>query len=87
MEINTGHVIKSSDIQLEGSFQLDFDQSGQVSQPSSVPAPAGSAKVTIAENTPQYCVLEVTCSCASKTYVRCQYDQLQPSEQAAQTSD
>jgi hypothetical protein len=82
--VNTvGKVLKSSEVKLEGKFQLKIDADAAPA------ANAGSAnsvalQVNIVENTAEFAIIEVTCSCGSKTRVKCQYNN-QPA--AAQGQD
>ncbi len=72
MEEAAGHVLKSNDVEVEGCFRLEVDQSV------SVQANAGNAKlaqpeVLVVENHPEFAVMEVTCRCGEKTHIRCEY--------------
>ena len=70
------HVLKTSEVQFEGPLQLSLDP---VAAPlSSGPSPtAPQARIRIAENHPEYALVEVTCSCGQTTYVRCEYEPAQ----------
>lgn len=69
----TRRVLKAGQVQWQGSFRLDL-------HPKAAPA-AGAAcgaaqtRIRIAENHPQYALVEVTCSCGKTTLVRCEYTQ------------
>ncbi|MHC4460071.1 MAG: hypothetical protein ACYS6W_14065 [Planctomycetota bacterium] len=67
-----GHILKRSNVKLEGRFHLD---TGEVaSAPTKEKNVASAApQVGIVENQPEFAVMEVTCSCGTKTYVRCEY--------------
>ena len=71
MENATGNIIKSDNVNLEGQFNLNLGQ--PVSNQTNVSNPAAEPKVVIIENHPEYALMEVTCSCGSKTYIKCQY--------------
>jgi hypothetical protein len=67
------HILKGNNVKLEGRFHLD---AGEVA-----PGPAkekngasATPQVSIVENQPEFAVIEVTCSCGTKTYVRCEYN-------------
>ncbi len=63
-----GRVLKASDIKLNGQFRLDIAQdSPRRTKDLSKP------QVRITESHPDFAVVEVTCCCGSKTYVRCDY--------------
>jgi hypothetical protein len=66
------HVLKASEVQLAGSLQLSLDPSAPP-QASGSSASASPARIRIAENHPEYALIEVTCSCGQSTYVRCDY--------------
>lgn len=65
-------VLKARQVQCQGSFSLDLD-------PKATPKAGGSphasapARIRIAENHPQFALVEVTCSCGKTTFVRCEY--------------
>lgn len=67
-----GYILKASEVKLEGSLCLDVTQNG-----AGRPRPAGTALVTpqalIAENHPEFAVIEITCSCGTKLLLRCEY--------------
>ena len=67
-----GHILKRSNVKLEGRFHLD---AGEIAPGSAKRKDAASAtpQVSIVENQPEFAVIEVTCSCGTKTYVRCEY--------------
>ena len=70
----SGRILKSDDVKLEGQYHLDAAQvefaGGQPQQRSAV---LTAPKVRISENHPEYAVIEVTCSCGTKMYLRCEY--------------
>jgi hypothetical protein len=75
MTVTTGKVLKSSEVEMEGTFVLDLacaSHSGS-NQNQQAQAPATPAKVRVLENQKDYAVMEVTCSCGRKTIIRCDY--------------
>jgi hypothetical protein len=60
----TRRILKADEVAFRDPFHLDLDPA--------VP-PAGPS-VRIAQNHPQYAVIEVTCACGKTTYIRCEYD-------------
>jgi hypothetical protein len=79
----TGHILKSNDIELQGRFHLDV---GQVT-----PTPAkgknaalATPQVRIVESQPEFAVMKITCSCGTKTYIRCEYPDVRSSGQETQ---
>ena len=76
MESQTGHILRSDNVKLQGCFHLDIGQNA--------PSPANAknatltpAQVHIVENHPKYAVMEVTCGCGTKTRIRCEYTDAQ----------
>jgi len=67
-----GRVLKANQVKLRGQRRLE------IGQPSPSPAPGfraalASPQVRIVENNDRYAVMEITCSCGTKTHVRCDY--------------
>ena len=72
--VNTvGQVLKSSKVKLEGKFQLKIDAD---STPAANSGGANNAilQANIVENTAEFAIIEVICSCGSKTRIKCQYN-------------
>ncbi len=72
MQKLTRRVLKASQVQWQGSFRLDLDPK-TVPSPGASPHAAVPARIRIAENHPQFALVEVTCSCGKTTFVRCEY--------------
>ncbi|HBG26581.1 MAG: hypothetical protein A2Y10_16225 [Planctomycetes bacterium GWF2_41_51] len=72
MEKSTARILKSSDVRLDGTFHLENNLQQQQPQ-----KPKNSASVPIqariVESQPQFAVIEVICSCGTKTHIRCEY--------------
>jgi hypothetical protein len=67
------HVLKANEVRFEGAFHLGLMPG--VSGPSDKRLGAsGAPRIRIAENHPDYAIVEVTCSCGRTTYVRCDYN-------------
>ena len=79
MQKVAGHILKSSEVKLEGQIRLD---------PRCLPAQArvypreggggdrlgpAQAGVRIVESHPEFAVIEVVCCCGARTYLKCQY--------------
>jgi len=69
----TATVIRSNDTVLGDSFQLQIAQCERSSQLSQQSTAETTPQVRIAENTDEHVVLEVTCPCGRKSYVKCEY--------------
>ena len=67
-----GRILKKSDVKLEGQFTIDIVQPepGQPKQPG---AALAEPQVRIVESRPEFAVIEITCSCGTGMYLRCEY--------------
>ncbi len=67
-----GRILKESDVQIEGQFTIDIVQPepGRPKQPG---AALAEPKVRIVESQPEFAVIEITCSCGTGMYLRCEY--------------
>ena len=68
----TGRILKANQVKLQGQCRLDIGHSSPTPAPKPRPALA-APQVRIVENNDQYAVMEITCSCGTKTHVRCDY--------------
>ena len=69
----TRRILKANEVAFRDPFHLDLDPAVSPAGPESSSDVAG-ASVRIAQNHPQYAVIEVTCPCGRTTYIRCEYD-------------
>jgi len=71
------NILKSKDVMLEGEFVLDSGRrpSFSIQHRKAGVAPSGppTGGVRIAEQQADFAVLEITCGCGAKHYVRCDY--------------
>lgn len=72
MQNTAGRILKSSDIKLEGLFQLSTTQPYLTSTGHQANQSA-SPQARIVENQVDFAIIEVTCRCGSKIYLRCEY--------------
>ena len=72
MQSRTARVLKSNEVQWGGSVKLTIAGAGTTGPTS--PSVSAAQQAQIVENTEQYALIEVVCSCGTKTYVRCEYD-------------
>jgi hypothetical protein len=86
MEKTAGHVLKSTDVKLEGRFRLDAG--------GEAPGRANAGNVTldqpqvlVVESHPEFAVMEVTCRCGEKTHIRCEYSTNHSTEQKPDTKN
>lgn len=69
-----GRILKGSDVKLEGQFHLGVTQVEPGSpKEGKEHVPLAAPEVRIVENHPEFAVIEVTCSCGTKTHLRCEY--------------
>lgn len=66
------HLLKTSEVQFAEPLQLSLDPAA-APPTGATPADSQPARIRIAENHPEYALVEVTCSCGKTTYVRCDY--------------
>jgi hypothetical protein len=71
MPQSTRRILKSNDIELEGQFHLDISRPGAT--PRNNNTALSEPKAHIIEKQAEFAVIEVTCSCGTKTYLRCEY--------------
>jgi len=69
-----GHIIKGSDVKLEGQFRLDVAQvQSSIGGSQKTTAALVTPKARIMESQPGFAVIEITCSCGKRTNLRCEY--------------
>lgn len=73
MQKTAGHILRSDQVKLEGTVrvgtaQVIANEQGNRSRG------AEAQQVRIVENHPEFTVIEVTCSCGARTYLKCEYD-------------
>jgi hypothetical protein len=69
----TRRILKANEVAFRDPYHLDLDPAALSAGPES-PSAAARASVRIAQNHPQYAVIEVKCPCGKTTYIRCEYD-------------
>ena len=72
MATAAGQIFKSDKVKFEGRFLLDAVQAGS-NLPKQQVAVSSEPQVRILENHEQYAVIEVICSCGTRTSLRCEY--------------
>jgi hypothetical protein len=65
-------VLKSDEVEIDGSCHLDIGRPVSPTQPSKNNNSV-AAKVRILDNTNEYALIEFICSCGKKTIARCEY--------------
>jgi hypothetical protein len=72
-----GRILKGRDVNLKGSLQLDVETAA-MSSISKTGAPAVTPHARIIRTDPQFVVIELVCSCGTKTHLKCSYDNQPP---------
>jgi len=75
MEKTTGHILKAGDVKLEGQLHLDL-RNTRTDAPKEQGAALSAPEVRIIESHPEFTILEATCSCGNKIYLKCEYADL-----------
>ncbi|MFB0525112.1 MAG: hypothetical protein ACETVZ_06190 [Phycisphaerae bacterium] len=71
MTETVGQILKSEEVKLEGQVQLDAVRPGRAAfHPGQT---SGEPTADIVENHPEFAVIEITCCCGARTYLRCEY--------------
>ena len=64
--------MKGNEVKLEGRLQLSLT-SPRVNQTKNGGSALPAQQVRIVDNNPQYAMIEITCCCGMKTYLKCEY--------------
>jgi hypothetical protein len=69
-------IIKSSNINVEGVYQLPIGSVAGVGVPSgdAMPSGDGQASARVIETTAEYATIEVVCPCGTVSQIRCNYN-------------
>ena len=72
MRNSATRILKGSDVKLGGQFTLDIMQT-ETSTSGEPAAALGEPQVRIAESQSEFSVIEITCSCGTSMFLRCDY--------------
>ena len=86
MKKTAGRILKSNDVKLEGRFHLDVGHIAP-SRTKGKNVALATPQVRIVESHPEFGVIEITCSCGTKTYLRCEYAGAESPTEAPQTQN
>ena len=75
MKQTTGKIIKSDQVNIEGTYQLGLSQANHCSH-ESMNTTLRTPQVKIIENNDGYVVIQVTCSCGQKINLKGEYNAL-----------
>ena len=79
-------ILKGSDVKVDGQFTLDIVQAE--TSPTGEPAAALSEpQVRIAESQSDFSVIEITCSCGTSMFLRCDYAGVKAAEVSEQKAE
>ncbi len=71
-----GRILKGDSVKLEGRVCIDavrVPAGEQQAVPEEKNAVLATPQVCVVENHPEFAVMEITCSCGTKTHLRCEY--------------
>jgi hypothetical protein len=71
------HILKANQVAFDGPLHLGLDPGGRPHGADPQCALTG-ASARVAQNHPEYAVIEVTCDCGKTTYIRCEYAAANP---------
>ena len=86
MQKQTGRILKSDEVTLEGRLQLDVPNT-QPNLPRGTSAALVTPQARMVENHPEFAVIEMICSCGRRTYLKCEYTYSESSEKASETQN
>jgi hypothetical protein len=72
MKNTAGRILKESDVKLDGQFTLDIVQT-KASSSKEPAADLVEPQVRIVESQSEFSVIEITCSCGTSMFLRCDY--------------
>lgn len=81
MTQTTGKILKSDQVNFEGSYQLGLSQANH-STPENMNTIVKSPQVKILENNKGYVVIQVTCTCGKQIILRGEYNESQNNVEA-----
>jgi hypothetical protein len=73
MDATTQRVIKADNVNLDGQVQLGLNVTAGAKPKDGASAEAGGPGAFIVEKNSQYMIVEITCTCGKKTYLRCEF--------------
>jgi len=74
MDKEVTRILKSNEVNLQGRVQLHLMQPQQAcGGPKDASAAPAKQQVRIVESHPEYAVIEITCCCGTRIYLRCEY--------------
>jgi len=80
----TARILRADSVKVQGRLSLDLTQAN-AHLPKAKSATSVQPQVRILENNPDFAVIEITCSCGTKTNLRCEYGAAESPPEAPQT--
>jgi hypothetical protein len=80
----TARILRADTVKVQGRLSLDLTQA-HAHPPAAKSATSVQPQVRILENHPDFAVIEITCSCGTKTNLRCEYAAAESPPQTART--
>lgn len=71
MDKAVARILRSDDVKVEGRFQLNVEQAHKTEKRGT--KDEGRRMARIVENHTEFAVIEITCCCGARTYLRCEY--------------
>jgi len=79
-------ILKADNVKLEGQFRLGADRAGPVLSKERNMG-SGTPQVHIVEKNTEFAIIEIICSCGTRTSLRCEYAEVGPSVGDSQTQN
>ncbi|MBN1796292.1 MAG: hypothetical protein JW804_06435 [Sedimentisphaerales bacterium] len=73
MKKETAKILRANDVELTGSLQLNSPTIQQAAPESRLNQTDTKPQVQIIQNTDEFAVIEVICSCGQTTHIKCEY--------------
>ncbi|MBW7990108.1 MAG: hypothetical protein FVQ84_08865 [Planctomycetes bacterium] len=86
MRNTASRILKESDVKLDGQFTLDIVQT-ETGSSKEVVAALVEPQVRIVESQSEFSVIEITCSCGTSMYLRCEYAGVKAAEISEQNAE
>jgi hypothetical protein len=80
----TARILRADSVKVQGRLSLDLSQAHE-HLPRAKSVASVQPQVRILENHPDFAVIEITCSCGTKTNLKCEYAAGEPPPEARQT--
>lgn len=79
-------ILKESEVKVDGQFTLDIVQA-QAAQSEEPAADLSEPQVRIAESQSDFSVIEITCSCGTSMFLRCEYADVKAAKSSEQKAE